>query len=413
MKNQISKRADELKENMILLAQSIHNYPELSGQEYYASKCHMELLAQNNFNIEYPFAGIDTAFKAVFAGKSSGPTIAYLAEYDALPNIGHGCGHDLLGAVSTVAAIALTSVIHKTGGRVVVLGCPAEESSGAKVEFVKKGAFRNVDAAMLAHPYDCFCESGSSLALEPLRFEFFGKEAHAVEYPSQGRNALEGLVLFFHECINLQRQLPPDIKLNGIISQGGAVANLIPDYACGDFHLRASTSAKLDELHEKVAAYAKHSADSTGTTVKISHFETPYKEMVTNQILSDCFTKNLHALNCFEIAPAMTQPFSLDMGDVSHICPAIHPYFNVCGTSHADLHTREFARQVNSDYAYTQGLITAKALAFTGADLLMSSSLLQKVKAAHIPAEHDTFRKALTQNLTQQEISLWNQRSGW
>lgn len=391
MKSQISKRADELKDNMIQLAQSIHNHPELSSQEYHASKCHMELLAQNNFKIEYPFVGIDTAFKAVFTGKPSGPTIAYLAEYDALPNIGHGCGHDLLGAVSTVAAIALTSIIYKTGGRVVVFGCPAEEGNGAKVEFVKKEAFRNIDAAMLAHPYHCFCESGGSLALEPLRFEYFGKEAHAVEYPSQGRNALESVVLFFYQCIDLQRQLPSDMKLNGIISQGGTAANLIPDYACADFHLRASTSAKLDKLHEKVSAYAIQSADATGTTVKISHFETPYKEMVTNQILSDCFTKNLHALNCFEIAPAITQPFSLDMGDVSHVCPTIHPYFDVCSTFHADLHTREFARQVDSDYAYNQGLITAKALAFTGADLLISPSLLQRVKAEHILAGHNTF----------------------
>lgn len=174
------------------------------------------------------------------------------------------------------------------------------------------------------------------------------------------------------------------MKLNGIISQGGTAANLIPDYACADFHLRASTSAKLAELHEKVSAYAKRSADSTGTTVKISHFETPYKEMVTNQILSDCFIKNLHTLNRFEISPAITQPFSLDTGDVSHVCPTIHPYFDVCGTSHADLHTREFARQVDSDYAYNQGLFTAKALAFTGADLLISPSLPQKVKAAQI-----------------------------
>ncbi len=383
MRTKILQRADELKEAMIELAQVIHSEPELSGQEHFASQHHVNLLAQNGFQVEYPFAGYPTAFKAVAASSRPGPTIAYLSEYDALPQIGHGCGHSLLGAVSTVAGIVLSSVVEAAGGCVMVLGCPAEETEGAKVKFADMGVFSNVDAAMLAHPYHQFCESGGSFALEALRFEYCGKAAHAVDYPGHGINALHGLVQFFHSCMELQKRLPTTMKLNGIISQGGCAANLIPDYACADFHLRAATNSDLKTLKEKVISYAENAAKSTETSVKISNYEATYQEMISNQALSVCFNKNLRSIAPIKIAQSIVQPFSLDMGNVSHVCPAIHPYFSVCEDFYAELHTKEFAACAASDYAYAQALITVKALALTGLELMTDSAALRRVKAEY------------------------------
>ena len=391
MRIKILQRADELKPTMIELAQAIHSEPELSGQEHHASQRHVNLLLQNGFQVEYPFAGYPTAFTALASSSRPGPTIAYLAEYDALPEIGHGCGHSLLGAVSTIAGIVLASVVEAVGGCVMVLGCPAEETDGAKVKFADIGVFSDVDAAMLAHPYYQFCESGSSLAMEALRFEYCGEAAHAVDYPEHGINALHGLVQFFYTCMELQKQLPPTMKLNGIISQGGHAANLIPDYACADFHLRATSSSDLELLKEKVILYTENAAKGTGTTVRISSFESAYQEMISNRALSECFNQNLRSIGPVEITPPATQPFSLDMGNVSHVCPAIHPYFGVCESSCASLHTKEFAVCAASDYAYTQALVTAKALALTGLELMTDTVLLQTVQS-----EYNTFANSFS-----------------
>ena len=362
------------------LSLEIHNHPELSGREHRSAGLHVDLLKKNGFRVEQPFLGLDTAFRAVYDSNRPGPCVAYLAEYDALPEIGHGCGHNLLGAVSTVAGIALSKVIQQAGGRVMVLGCPAEETNGAKVQMAEEGVFDHIDVAMLAHPYHCFQDSGSSAALQALRYEFFGKETHAADAPETGVNALEGVLALFGYVHRIKSTLQPGTTINGIISNGGTVANIIPGYASAEFHLRGPSGSVLEKLARDLEAEARRIALELGAQIKISNYEPSYKNMVTNQSLSKVFHECLSAAGQNEIAPPQNNPFSLDMGNVSQVCPAIHPYFGICQGSRAELHTAEFCACAGEEYAHRQALITVKALALTGLRVLTDQEQLAGIK---------------------------------
>lgn len=362
------------------LSREIHAHPELSGGEHRAAALHAGLLREHGFRVEQPFLGLDTAFRAVYDAGRPGPCVAYLAEYDALPEIGHGCGHNLLGAVSTFAGLALSRVIHRTGGRVLVLGCPAEETNGAKVQMAEQGVFDAVDAAMLAHPYYRFQESGSSAALQAIRYEFFGKEAHAADAPGAGVNALDGVLGLFRYTDGIKGGLPPGTSINGIISNGGRAANVIPGYASADFHLRGPKGAALTGLALDMEREARRIAAGLGARVEISHYEPTYANMVTNEALSRIFVSCLRQAGQWEIAPPESSSFSLDMGNVSQACPAIHPYFGICRDTRAELHTAEFRACAAGDYAHRQAMVTVKALALTGLRVLEDRALLAAVK---------------------------------
>lgn len=365
---------------LIDLSREIHDHPELSGAEHRAASLHAGLLRKKGFLVEQPFMGLDTAFQAVYDSGQPGPCVAYLAEYDALPEIGHGCGHNLLGAVSTFAGLALSRVVSQAGGRVVVLGCPAEETNGAKVQMAANGVFDRIDVAMLAHPYYRFQESGSSAALQALRFEFFGKEAHAADAPDAGINALDGVLALFRYVDGIKMCQSNALSINGIISNGGTVANVIPGYASAEFHLRGHSGAVLEKLAKSMGNEAERIAASIGARVKVSHYEPSYENMVTNRALSGVFAACLRQVGQVNIAPAENSPFSLDMGNVSKVCPSIHPYFGICNGERFDLHTKEFCFCAAQEYAHQQGLVTAKALALTGLRVMQDKKLLAEIK---------------------------------
>ena len=380
MERKINEWVDTNSPSLIDLSMEIHAHPELSGEEHRAAALHVGLLKKHGFRVEQPFLGLDTAFRAVYDSGGPGPCVAYLAEYDALPEIGHGCGHNLLGAVSTFAGIALSQVVSQAGGRVMVLGCPAEETDGAKVRMADQGVFHDVDAAMLAHPYYRFQESGSSAALQAIRYEFFGKEAHAADAPGVGVNALEGVLGLFRYADRIRRELPAGTSVNGIIPNGGRVANVIPGYASAEFHLRGLAVDVLAELEQGMEREARRIAAELGARVEISHYEPTYANMVTNRALSGVFVSCLRQVGQTDIAPPEKSPFSLDMGNVSQACPAIHPYFGICGDARAELHTVEFRGCAAGDYAHRQALVTVKALALTGLRVLESRELLAAIK---------------------------------
>jgi amidohydrolase len=198
MKDKVIKLIEELAPELNELSLEIYNNPELGYQEYKACRLHTDILKKYGFDVETNFSGVETGFKAVYKGKKEGLTIAYLAEYDALPGIGHGCGHNLLGAVSTGAGIVLKQILDEIRGTVIVFGTPAEETSGAKVTYVENNEFDGVDIALMAHPASQYAKSGSSLALEPVQFEFFGKSAHAASAPEKGINALDAAIQTFN-----------------------------------------------------------------------------------------------------------------------------------------------------------------------------------------------------------------------
>jgi amidohydrolase len=360
------------------VAKEIGEHPELGYQEFYAVNVLTQFLTRYGFTIESPVAGLDTAFVARYKGKKAGPRIAFLAEYDALPGVGHGCGHNLIGAASAGAAVLLSKTLELPG-EVLVIGTPAEETSGAKVTLVENGVFEGIDAALMFHPGSQNVPEISTLALDALEFVFLGKPAHAVAAAQYGVNALDALINFFNGINALKKQIPEDTRINGIITEGGTAPNIVPERAVARFYLRASKRKVLNELREQVIRCAQGAAAMVSAQVTWRNFEFSYDEMRTNCALAEAFADNLRELGVRQISAPQTAMGSVDMGNVSRVVPAIHPYL-VLGHGSDIPHTREFADVVLSSAGERLLLLAIRSLAFTGWDVLTDAKLLQRMK---------------------------------
>ena len=379
IKNKLSKIIDELSKDLIELSEFIYMNPELGHKEYKSSKAHIDILKKYGFKVQESFMGIETAFKAVFKSEKDGPVISYLAEYDALPGIGHGCGHNILGTTSSGAAIALSKLLKDIGGTVIVLGTPAEETSGEKVSMVNNGVFDHIDIALMAHPDDNHYKSGKSLALDAIEFTYRGKTAHAAASPEKGINALDAAINTFNNINSLRQHIKSDSRIHGIIKNGGVAANIVPELAIAEFYVRSSSKKYLQELSEKVKNCARGASLAAGTTLSIRNYEVSYDNLITNESLSSLYSKNLKILGIDSIHEARKSYGSLDAGNVSQVCPTIHPYFAIAKKSLTS-HTTEFAKETLTDFAYDQMKKTIGALALTGADIIMHPLLLKKIK---------------------------------
>nr|MCR4668148.1 amidohydrolase [Clostridia bacterium] len=238
----------ELKE----LTMNIHDNPELGNQEFKAYAWQLELLKKYGFEIEEHFCGIPTAYKATYLGKKPGPRIAMLAEYDALPKLGHGCGHNLICMMSVGSGIAMREYADEFGGEIYVIGTPAEETEGAKVHMSKEGAFDDMDVCMMAHPGSEDASSWNTIAMVCRSYEFFGKTAHAAAAPEEGLNALDAVINMFNMVNALRQQTKDGVRIHGIISHGGEAPNIIPDYTRTLFYIRAPKWAELEDLERRV-----------------------------------------------------------------------------------------------------------------------------------------------------------------
>lgn len=239
VKDVLIQSIENNKEHYIQTSHSIHENPEIGNEEFFASDLHINSLINEGFTVDKAVAGHETSFYAIKNSGKPGPSIAFLAEYDALPGIGHACGHNIIGTSSIAAAIALSKVVAKTGGRVIVLGTPAEEggpNGSAKGSFVKHGYLKDIDAALMLHPGGKTTYSQDTLAVEPLDFKFYGKAAHAATSPENGINALDAVIQLFNGINALRQQLPPDVRIHGIITDGGDAPNIIPEYAAARFY---------------------------------------------------------------------------------------------------------------------------------------------------------------------------------
>jgi len=326
------------------------------------------------------FSGVETGFKAVYKSEKPGPVISYMAEYDALPGIGHGCGHNLLGTVSTGAGIILKQIIDEIGGTVIVFGTPAEETSGAKVTYVENHEFDGVDIAMMAHPFNEYIKSGTSLALEPIQFEFFGKAAHAASAPQKGINALDAAIQTFNSVNALREHINSDSRVHGVILDGGKAANVVPDYTKSQFYVRSTSKTYNLELLEKIKNCARGAALATGCELKISKYEFNYDNLVTNQTLSNVFSDKILELTGIVMSPPNKGAGSLDAGQVSQVCPTIHPYFDITKDTNIAAHTREMADSTITDYAKEQTKNTIAALVLTAVDIIENPKLLEEIK---------------------------------
>lgn len=357
----------------------IYNNPELGNKEFKACETLTNMLKKHGFETTTNYVNIPTAFIGKYSSGNGGPKVAILAEYDALPGIGHGCGHNIFGVTSIATGIILKEVMGDVAGEILVIGTPAEETCGAKVEMAKAGVFDNVDIAMAVHPTgEAHTRSGKSQAMEAIQFTFKGKTAHAAGAPHEGINALDGVITLFNSINALRQQTLETARIHGVISNGGKAANIIPDLAVANFYVRAQTLSYLKELVEKVKNCARGAALATGTTLEMENYETSFANLVTNKKLSETYEKNLKLQGVTKVVDK--EGFgSTDMGDVSHCCPTIHPHFPLT-TNHLTGHSVEFACATIQPEAYKGMKEAAIAMALTAMDIFTNPTLLEEIK---------------------------------
>lgn len=366
-KERIITTVDALAPELTKISLFLHRNPELGGKEYQATKLLQTAAVRHGFRVKNNISGFETAFIAK-KGKA-GPRIAFLAEYDALPVLGHACGHNLIAAMSFGAAAAFSIV---AGDRAVayLIGCPAEETSGAKVALAADGVFDELTASLIVHPADSNTLGGTSYATHPLRITFHGHSAHVASKTDKGVNALDALVLFYQRMKILHQTFTKATILAGIITKGGAAPNIVPAEAEAKFTVRALSSRYLeDTVVPAVRQLAADIALLTGTTVEIVHYEPLFEELINDSRLLELFKNNMTLLGeRIVILAAEDADGSTDVGNVSHRTPTLHPDISI-GTDLA-AHTPEFAVAAGSSYAQERLLVGAKAMAMTAIDLL-------------------------------------------
>ena len=376
MKQQLIKIAEQLKPRLCEMNQYIHDHPELGNEEYEAVKTLTTFLKEHNFSVEVGVAGLETAFTAVYDSGKPGLSVAYLCEYDALPELGHGCGHNMIGVISAGAGALLSKIIDEVGGKVYVFGTPAEETNGAKVTMTEAGLFNDMDAVMMVHPDGHTIESGTSLAMEALQFDYKGRPAHAAACPENGINALNAVIQLFNGIDALRQHVTSDVRMHGIITNGGVAANIVPEEATAQFYIRAATKEYLAVVKEKVLGIAQGAALMTGTTVEISNYELSYDDLKTNQDLSNAFNNNLRELGITDIKPHKKETGSVDIGNISNVCPTIHPYIGISDCKIVG-HSQQMVDATVTELAQERLVIAALALAYTGYDVLNESVKLK------------------------------------
>lgn len=377
MNAQVQKIVQDLKGQLEDLSTYIYHNPETAYEEKLAAQAHADLLVQQGFQVEMPYLGIETAFRATYDSGTPSRTIAFLSEYDALPGLGHGCGHNLLGATTTISGIALSKAM--TQGRVLVIGTPGEETSGAKVDMAEQGTFDDVDVAFCTHPEDRWVESGSSLALEAHEFRFIGKTAHAASHPDQAINALDAVIALFNATNALRQQTRTTARITGIITEGGVACNLIPDSCACRFYIRAEDMAYMKVMNQRLMACAQAAALQTGCQLEHRLFEKPYHNLVTNGPLNDRL-KTYMATMGIQMQKADRPIGSLDMGNVSQKVPVINPYFDITQGVPTPGHTPEFRDATLTDYAIESALKMAQGLVLTGLDVLQYDTFFKIIR---------------------------------
>lgn len=307
----------------------------------------------------------------------------FLAEYDALAGLGHGCGHNIIGVSSVLAACSLAPLLELTGGEVIVFGTPAEEggnNGSAKASFVRAGLFDDVDACMMIHPGNKTAITTSSLANHPIEFEFFGRPAHAAGCPEKGINALDAMILFFSGVNALRQHVTSDVRIHGIITHGGDAPNIIPEYTKARFYVRANTIATCEEITNKVIQIAKGAALSTGCEVKYNTYQNIVEDLIVYPLFNELFKKIATEVGLIveDINPNESKG-STDAGNVSHVIPTIHPSVKICD-SEVVTHTEEFKQAAISKQGDEGLLQSAEILARIGLRLLSDGELLAQIK---------------------------------
>lgn len=380
LKLQVANRVDALENELWGIASALYSNPELSFNEYQSADLLTSFLEEKGFEIEKGSGGLETAFQATSNGNGNSPVVAILAEYDALPEIGHACGHNLIAAAAVGAGLGVAAVLDQFAGQIRVVGTPAEEGGGGKRIMVDADVFKDVDAAMMFHPASKNMVFRGSLASMRLRLEFFGKTSHAAASPQEGINALDAMILTFNNINALRQHFEIKDRIAGIITHGGDAANIIPGYTSAEFSVRGENENRRSEVLQKLIDCAEAAARSTGCELKYEAMP-GYTEIVPNHVIGDLFTENLTSLGRNVIAPEPYERMgSTDMGNVSKVVPSIHPYLETVTKDIAG-HTDEFREVCMSEKGKSALLDAAKAMAMTAVDIFMNPHLVHEARS--------------------------------
>lgn len=383
------------KQALFDLSKDVHAHPELNYEEYYSSDALAGFLESNGLSVERGIGGVETAFRATIpGGGGGGPTIAVLAEYDALPEIGHGCGHNLIAMAAMGAALGLQANAQDLPGSVVVIGTPAEEGGGGKIRLLEAGVFDGVDATLSSHPFSnrtvipAASPKGESwsLAMVGYRYMYHGKAAHAAAYPEQGINALNAVIHLFTGIDALRQHLRDDVRIHGVITDGGTAPNVVPEFAAANFMLRSRDGRYLsDEVVGKVRQVAEGAAAMTGSRLEIEEFYPFYENVQPNVTLAQAMGANAQALGMKLDEPIPGRPgsgASTDFGNVSQAMPGFELRYAVSETP-VPSHTRQMQETAVTDLALNNALLVAKTLSLTASDLLLDAAMVEAAKAEY------------------------------
>ena len=394
MLESIKKRAyeieDELGKEIEEVCDFIFNNPELGNEEYISSKYLVDKMKEYGFDTIYPYCNMDTAFRAEL-GDNNGPTIAFLAEYDALPGYGenkepaHACGHNWIAASTLGACIVLSKLKEKFKGKIALIGTPAEESTGGKCDLVKGGVFDDIDVCYQMHIEAFNNINCKSLAMDSIEFTFKGVAAHAASHPHMGVNALDAVQLTFAGINALRQHVKSDVRIHGIVSDGGEAANIVPEKASCKFYIRASERSYLNEVTKKVINCAKGAELMTGAKLTYRNFENPFDNIINNKVLQDITKNNLIEVGITDILEGKDGPVgSTDIGNVSQVCPTMYTEIALDINPMVYVHENEFLNYANSKEAYDKLHKSVKAMVGCALEIYLEDGLLDEIKKNHL-----------------------------
>ena len=383
MKERINETVDSLFEELFAVSEYIHKNPELGFQEHKSSAALCELLEKHGFEVERGIAEMETSFRAVCKNGEGGPKIGFMAEYDALPEMGHACGHNLIGTISCGAAICLSKNLGDVPAELVVYGTPAEESFGGKVLMAERGCFKELDTAMMLHPTSISSVEDFSLANHSVVIDFYGKAAHAAAYPEAGINALDAVLLTFSGAKAYKEHTRDFSRIHGIITKGGTAPNIITDHAQCKFSIRALSRNHLEEIYARMKDIAQGAALMTGAKMEIATEGMSYDPVMNNAVIKDLLRENFDSLG-EKLHQRVKEDGmgSTDMGNVTQIIPGLHGYINV--GEGAVTHTPGFTEACTGERGARALRVGCKALALTGYDLASRPENIKKAKESFL-----------------------------
>ena len=388
----INGAIEKARDDLLNISMDIHSHPELNFEEHYSSNALAVALERYGFDVERGVGGVETAFRATLNGSGGdGPTVAFLAEYDALPGIGHGCGHNLIAISNLGAGIGAMAALKDLPGRIIVLGTPAEEGGGGKIRMLDAGVFDGIDVCLSSHPssnrttIQTEVPMGEtwSLAMVGYSFEYSGRASHAARVPHEGINALNAVIHLFTGIDAMRQHLREDVRIHGIITDGGKAPNVVPDFASANFMLRCNDRQYLEYVVEKVLSVAEGASKMTGAELKIVPEQPMYENVIPNEALSSSALANADAagLELAEWIPGENVAGgSTDFGNVSQVIPSYYTRFAV-GTDPVPAHSLAMADAAKTEFAQDVAISVAKVLAMTACDVLSDPKLLAEVKA--------------------------------